>query len=479
MSIAPPESSPTTGELLDGRYLLDSRLGSGGMGVVYRARDETLGRTVAVKVFRESAVEDARTTTEMRFLASLNHAALVTLYDARMTGDRPNYLVMECVEGPTLRQRVERGPLGQRETATMARDLAEALHVVHQSGIVHRDIKPSNVLLRPSHLPGEEYRAKLADFGIALLVDATRLTAPGTLIGTAAYLSPEQVRGAAATPASDVYSLGLVLLEALTGERAFPQTATHETALARLSRDPVVPGSLGYGWKSLLAAMTAREPSTRPTALDVAVAAGELMTGGVSDPTATGAIDLEATMVLAEPPRAEPTAATVALAGVAPAALDAAPAWASTTPTKPTSTAAPARAKGRRRRVVLTLAASALVLVAVVGVSLSALGSSSAPASPAQVEATDPAVPEQAVVPADDVQPAETEQTVVEDVPTEAVVPEDTQPVVEAPVDTGDTGPGDSGTGNENKGPGNNNGNGAENKGPGNNNGNGNGPGKK
>ncbi|WPO88408.1 protein kinase [Herbiconiux sp. KACC 21604] len=480
MSIALPESSPTTGELLDGRYLLDSRIGSGGMGVVYRARDETLGRTVAVKVFRESAVEDARTTTEMRFLASLNHAALVTLYDAQMAGDRPHYLVMECVEGPTLRQRLERGALGRKEAATMARDLAEALHVVHQSGIVHRDIKPSNVLLRPSHLPGEEYRAKLADFGIALLVDATRLTAPGTLIGTAAYLSPEQVRGAAATPASDVYSLGLVLLEALTGERAFPQTATHETALARLSRDPVVPGSLGYGWKSLLSAMTAREPSARPSALDVVVAAGELMSGVESDPTATGAIDLDATMVLADPTAHQP------IARVEPVAAVPAP-EPTAVPSTHVSETAP---KGRKRWVTMTLAASALVFLAVVGVSLAALGASSAPSAPAQVEGTEPAQQPDAVVPVDDVQPADTEPVVedapADDTPAEVVVPEDTQPVVDAPVDSGDTGPGaGDGGANENKGPGNNNGNGNGggngngNSGPGNNNGNGNGNGKK
>ncbi len=282
-----PESSPATGELLDGRYLLDSRIGVGGMGVVYRARDETLGRTVAVKIFRENAADAARTTSETRLLASLNHSALVTLFDAQTGEGQPNYLVMEYVEGPTLRERISEGPLTAEEVAAMARDLAEALHVVHSAGVVHRDIKPSNVLLRRSHVPGEEYRAKLADFGIAYLIDSTRLTTPGTLIGTAAYLSPEQVRGAEPAPASDIYALGLVLVEALTGQRAFPQTGTHEAALARLTRDPDIPGTHGYAWRSLLTAMTSRDPEQRPTALEVVVAATHL-----NDPTTEDATEM-------------------------------------------------------------------------------------------------------------------------------------------------------------------------------------------
>jgi hypothetical protein len=264
------------GELLDGRYLLEETIGQGGMGVVHRAHDQALGRTVAIKIFRESAGDAARTTSETRLLASLNHVSLVTLFDARIQEGQPSFLVMEYVEGPTLAERIQSGPVAADEVATMARDLAEALHVVHGAGVVHRDIKPSNVLLRPSPLPGGQYRAKLADFGIAYLVDSTRLTVPGALIGTAAYLSPEQVRGAEPAPASDIYALGLVLVEALTGRRAFPQTGTHEAALARLTMDPEVPGAFGYPWRSLLTRMTARDPEQRPTALEVMVAARTL-----------------------------------------------------------------------------------------------------------------------------------------------------------------------------------------------------------
>ncbi|MCS5734473.1 serine/threonine-protein kinase [Herbiconiux daphne] len=283
MSVLLPESSPNTGELLDGRYRLDSRVGVGGMGVVYRAHDETLGRTVAVKVFNDSAAGAARTASETRLLAALNHSSLVTLFDARVSGEPPDYLVMEYVEGPTLRDRIAEGAIDRHDVEVMTRDLAEALHVVHQAGIVHRDVKPSNVLLRRSHVPGEGFRAKLADFGIAHLIDSTRITSVGTVVGTAAYLSPEQVRGEEPAPAADVYALGLVVIEALTGTRAFAQTGAHEAALARLTSDPVIPGALGYPWKSLLTAMTTRDPAERPTALEVVLAIDRLRLTGAAE----------------------------------------------------------------------------------------------------------------------------------------------------------------------------------------------------
>lgn len=269
--MAVSHSGDLTGRLLGERYALRARLGEGGMGVVYRAQDRMLQRDVAVKVFREGATEAARTTSETQLLAGLNHPALVTLYDAHVGAEEPRYLVMEYVDGPTLQERLERGPLTDSTAARIARDLGEALHVVHDAGIVHRDVKPANVLLRAPGFPGEEFHAKLADFGIAYLVNSARLTTPGTIIGSAAYLSPEQVTGADPLPASDIYSLGLVLLEALTGQRAFTQDGVREAVLARLAEDPVVPASVGQGWGTLLTAMIARDPSDRPTALDVVV----------------------------------------------------------------------------------------------------------------------------------------------------------------------------------------------------------------
>ncbi|MCS5717596.1 serine/threonine protein kinase [Herbiconiux sp. CPCC 205763] len=401
---------------MDGRYLLDARIGAGGMAVVYRARDEILGRTVAVKLFRDSAADPAdagRKTSETTLLAALNHHSLVTLFDARVDSDDATYLVMEYVDGPTLRERIAEGPIAPRDVAAMTHDLAEALHVVHQAGIVHRDIKPSNVLLRPSDVPGvpgREFRAKLADFGIAYLVDSTRLTTPGTLIGTAAYLSPEQVRGAEPAPASDIYAFGLVLIEALTGERAFPQTGTHEAALARLTRDPVIPGTIGYPWRSLLTAMTSRDPDQRPTALDVVLAAPGLdrveaipdATGRLPDTAVITAADTETTAdTSAETADTEATADTSVDTTAETEAITAADAGlgspADTGPTKvmphPTdaagapeseSPAAPVARPSRRRRWPIIVAVIAVIVVAViVGVLIWALGQSGAGAAPA------------------------------------------------------------------------------------------------
>jgi hypothetical protein len=164
----------------------------------------------------------------------------------------------------------------------MAATLAEGLHFIHDRGVVHRDVKPANVLLAPSPIPGRPPVAKLSDFGIARLVESDRVTSTGTFVGTAQYLSPEQARGEPVGPPSDIYSLGLTLLEAVTGATSFPGSAI-ESATARLARDPVVPGSLGYGWKSLLTAMTNRNPAARPTALDVVLRAQALLAGDVEE----------------------------------------------------------------------------------------------------------------------------------------------------------------------------------------------------
>ncbi|WP_158274416.1 serine/threonine-protein kinase [Cellulomonas sp. WB94] len=274
-------NTEVAGSLVGDRYRIEAVIGHGGMAAVYRARDELLGRVVALKVIAPASADASsvrRARAEVELLASLNHHALVTLFDAgvdELDGVERTFLVMEFVDGPTLGARIERGPLARADVCRMAVDLAEALHVVHASGIVHRDIKPGNVLLGSSPLPTHEFTAKLADFGIAHLIDSTRLTATGGLVGTAAYLSPEQARGAAPAPASDVYSLGLVLLESLTRTRAFPG-ALMESVGARLVSDPPIPGSVGSGWAALLSAMTARDPEARPSAVDVAVAARAL-----------------------------------------------------------------------------------------------------------------------------------------------------------------------------------------------------------
>ena len=384
------------GELVAGRYRIEAVVGTGGMAAVYRARDEVLGRQVALKIIAP-AVDDPtavrRERTEVELLASLNHHALVTLYDAgvhELHGSERTYLVMELVEGTTLADRLALGPVGEPDVCRMAVDLAEALHVVHDHGVVHRDIKPGNVLLRPSHLPGREITAKLADFGIAYLIDSTRLTVAGGLIGTAAYLSPEQAQGHPPQPASDIYSLGLVLLEALTGVRSFPGTLM-ESISARLVRDPIVPADVSQPWRTLLSRMTTRAPDDRPTALDVALAARAIEldhdvattrsgSGTLTDASTDGRRAADATSVLsviptgpsgsAVPPRA-PAAAPGAPPSIEPSAGSRTSA----------SRGAPSMSRGRRVlavvAVVLVLVVAALVLVNVTG------GTDEPPALPA------------------------------------------------------------------------------------------------
>ena len=268
-----------TGVVFGGRYRIDGLIGRGGMASVYRGTDTALGRAVAVKVFAETAegIDDvARRRSEVALLASVEHRALVRLYDAaRDDATGREYLVMELVDGRDLRETLRSGPLGAADAAGIAADIGEALHVIHARGIVHRDVKPANVLLEPAHLPTRTWNAKLADFGIARLIDDTRITRTGLLIGTPGFLSPEQVSGEAAGSATDVYALGLVVLEARTGRPAFPGSAGEATS-ARLIHDPDIPDSFGPGWVDLLRAMTARDPGARPTSLEVAVAAGRL-----------------------------------------------------------------------------------------------------------------------------------------------------------------------------------------------------------
>ncbi len=279
-----------TGVTLGARYRLDALIGRGGMASVYRGEDLVLGRPVAVKVFAEAAegIDDAgRRKSETGLLASLSHHALVRLYDAAQdptTGRE--FLVMELVDGTDLRQALRRGPLSAADSAGLLADLAEALHVIHERGIVHRDVKPANVLLEPAHMPSRTWNAKLADFGIARLIDDARLTSTGMLIGTPGYLSPEQVTGTAPGAPADIYSLGLLALEARTGAAVFPGSAV-EAATARLARDPEVPAELGSDWVALLRAMTAREPGDRPTALEVAMAASTLDTSADASDSAT------------------------------------------------------------------------------------------------------------------------------------------------------------------------------------------------
>ena len=287
----------TEDRLLAGRFELGDVLGRGGMADVHRAHDRVLHRDVAVKMLRETTTDQRdrdRFTSEARTLAQLSHQSLVMLLDVGTQDDRP-FLVMELVEGPTLASLIADRPVDPKVVTRTARQVAEALAYAHDAGVVHRDVKPGNVLLGVSAQGGG--RAKLADFGIARLVgDTVRHTRTGTTIGTAAYLSPEQVQGDDVTGAADVYALGLVLIEALTGVRAFPGTPT-EAALARLHRDPDIPEHLPH--HDLLVAMTDRDPASRPTPAEVA--------SRLADPPVAAGATTTAVMPTPPPPAADHT----------------------------------------------------------------------------------------------------------------------------------------------------------------------------
>jgi serine/threonine protein kinase len=252
------EDAPPTEALLNGRYRLLDRLGRGGMATVYRAEDEILERTVAIKLIRHDPdvpFAADRVHTEKALLAAVNHPALVTLFDAHLDPGAPQYLVMELVDGPSLAQRMTHGPLSPTDVAQIGEDLANALEAVHAAGIIHRDVKPSNVLLAPPATASGRWTAKLADFGIACTAETSKVRT-GVVLGTAAYMAPEQLRDLPLTPAADIYALGLVLLEALTGRHGYPIGTSIESARVRLTEPPEIPDSVTPGWRRLILWMT-------------------------------------------------------------------------------------------------------------------------------------------------------------------------------------------------------------------------------
>ena len=272
--------------VLGDRYELGEALGSGGMAQVVRAHDRVLGRDVAVKLFGPGIDPNGpvRARGEVRTLAALSHPNLVVVHDAGTDTEHvpPRaYLVMQLIDGPSLADLLKDGPLPDSQVRHLGEGVAQALAYVHDRGVVHRDIKPGNVLVDDS---GRPY---LADFGIAQHLGAAALTAAGVTVGTASYLSPEQVRGGDVGPASDVFGFGLVLLEALTGECEYSGT-TAETALARLSRPPAIAGRVPDAWRDLLTAMTDLDPAARPSAAEVARVLASLPPGSSGrSPTGT------------------------------------------------------------------------------------------------------------------------------------------------------------------------------------------------
>jgi len=258
------------------RYELQELIGRGGSAEVWRAEDTALGRLVALKLVTVAHDESsARAGDEARTLARLNHPGLVPVYDAGTDDEGRPWVVMELVQGETLSDTIKRGPMASERTAQIGHSVAEALGYVHRQGLLHRDVKPGNVLV------GTDGRSRLTDFGIARLVDAAKVTSTGMMVGTASYLAPEQVAGERVGPAADVYGLGLVLLECLTGRREYAGS-TVEVALARLNRQPDVPDELPDGWPHLLRAMTDRDPARRPTPEQVATQLASIAAGGAA-----------------------------------------------------------------------------------------------------------------------------------------------------------------------------------------------------
>jgi hypothetical protein len=255
------------------------------MGTVHRARDEDLGRDVAVKLISTPPVDAddlRRDKDEVKVLARLNHPSLVTLFDAGsvlLDTQRPQiYLVMELILGPDLRDRLSRGPLPPLDVGQIGYDMADALAYVHENGVIHRDVKPANIMMLDYRNEVARVRAKLTDFGIAVMVKAPQAH-DGTFVGTAAYVSPEQAKGEPLGPPSDIYSLGLVLLECLTGVVSYPGDPL-ASALARLLRAPDIPARLDPQWIRLLTAMTAADPAARPSTRETAMALHEITVSG-------------------------------------------------------------------------------------------------------------------------------------------------------------------------------------------------------
>src|SRR6266849_1537857 len=230
-----------------GPYEITGPLGAGGMGEVYRAKDTRLDRTVAIKIlpaqFSSDPVRKQRFEREAKTISSLNHPHICVLHDVGHQ-DGIDYLVMECVEGETLAKRLEKGPLPLEQAMKCGAQMADALDKAHRSGVVHRDLKPGNIMLTPTG-------AKLLDFGLAKpavpLSSAVTLTAAmrnspvteqGTVVGTFQYMSPEQVEAKELDGRSDIFSLGAVLYEMLTGQRAFPGKSQLSVASAILEKEP-------------------------------------------------------------------------------------------------------------------------------------------------------------------------------------------------------------------------------------------------
>lgn len=266
--VRPTIAQPAAATLPMGRFTPLEELGRGGMGVVWRARDSVLGREVAIKQLLPPAglapevrgPMAARMLREARAIAMLDHSSAVTVHDVLVEQDSV-LIVMELVRAATLRQTVERdGPLSPGRVAAIGLEMLDVLCRAHELGIVHRDVKPANVLVRA------DGSIKLADFGIARVHGDPTLTEAGAVIGTPAYMAPEQIRGRPSTPATDLWGLGATLCYAVEGQPAFDGPGPTAAMAAVLTDEPRTPQRAGEALGRLLIDLLAKDPQDRPTA---------------------------------------------------------------------------------------------------------------------------------------------------------------------------------------------------------------------
>jgi hypothetical protein len=286
--VATPTVPASPGVPLEGRYRLDAPIAAGGMGEVWRATDLVLDRPAAVKLLRPGYAgheEDlARFRAEARHTGLLSHPGIAKVYDYR-DGDPP-YLVMELVDGPSLARLLDDGPVAPALTMSLIAQAARALQAAHAAGLVHRDIKPGNMLVSRGRY------VKITDFGIAYAVGSTPLTRPGVLMGTPAYLAPERAAGMPATPAADLYALGIVAYQCLTGRVPFHGEPLAVALAHREQPLPPLPASVPADVAALVADLTAKEPSARPASAAEVAERAEHVRAALTAPgvTAPGAV---------------------------------------------------------------------------------------------------------------------------------------------------------------------------------------------
>ncbi len=363
--------------ILGGRYRLDTLIGGGGMGEVWKAHDELLDRDVAVKVIRAHLADDLtireRLRTEAHLAGSLHHQSIVDVYDygehheesGEEGGRTTPFLVMPLVDGVSLSAMLKsRVALPVGETMAIVVEMANALAAAHAAGIVHRDLKPANVMLTRSG------RVMILDFGIARSTDGAPLTQTGALLGTADYLSPEQAGGKQATYASDLYALGVVAFTCLTGTPPFHRETDIATALAHVQAPiPALPEEiLSSGIGPLIEGLLAKEPAQRPSLDQVAATAGELAThvptqlASATDPDATQPGTGPLAMATVGAAAGEPTG-DMPTVGVSPVAAPTQTNLAPVSSGEPVADDVPRERRGQRRTVLVSSALLALAAI--------------------------------------------------------------------------------------------------------------------